>query len=240
MRTLWNIVSFLAVVHLLALIMFVGWMWKTDRLDGGRVDELREMLATTIPDAQAAATQASQEAALRRQQVAEADRRRNPGVPSSERVRSITDAHLSEQRSVRRISDVKDEMARQMALTQARIEEQRAALEAQRESFKAGIGGDQSAGQLAKAAKFLEGLPPKQAKREIVELVNSGKKDQAVIYLDTMNQRSAVKVLAEFKTDQEIKLATELLERIRTLGQPDGQASDPTDASDADRTADTR
>ena len=37
MRFLWNIVSFLAVVHLLALLMFVGWLWRTDRLDSQRV-----------------------------------------------------------------------------------------------------------------------------------------------------------------------------------------------------------
>ena len=38
MKTLWNIVSFMAVVHLLALLMFVGWLWRTERLDRGRVD----------------------------------------------------------------------------------------------------------------------------------------------------------------------------------------------------------
>ena len=48
MKTLWNIVSFLAVVHLLALVMFVGWLWKSGRLDGARIDELREMLAVLL------------------------------------------------------------------------------------------------------------------------------------------------------------------------------------------------
>ena len=79
-----------------------------------------------------------------------------------------------------------------------------------------------------------------EVKQQIIELFNTGSKEQAVIYLDAMNQRIAGKVLAEFKTDDEVKLAKELLERVRTLGRPDGQASDPTDSSDANGTANTR
>ncbi len=243
MKTLWNIVSFLAVVHLLALVMFVGWLWKSGRLDSARVDEFRAMLAMTIPEAQAAADRAAQEAALDRQELAEENLRRNPGLPSGDRMRTIADARQSEQRSVRRINDVKAEYARQMAQAQARIDEQRDALEARQRAIDSGAAGErerQSADQLRKAVKLLESLPPKQVKRQIVELVNSGSKDQAVIYLDAMNQRIAGKVLAEFKTDEEVKLAKELLERVRTLGRPDGQAGDPTDTSDADGTANTR
>ncbi len=243
MKTMWNIVSFLAVVHLLALVMFVGWLWKSGRLDGARVTELREMLAVTIPEAEAAAARAAGEAALRQQEMAAEDLRQNPGLPSGDRVRTITDARQSEQRAVRRISDVKAELARQMAQDQARIDEQREALESERRAIDDWTAGEREhkrADQLKKAVKILASYPPKQAKRQIIELVNSGSKEQAVIYLDAMNQRIAGKILAEFKTDQEVKLAKELLERVRTLGQPDGLASDPTDSSDADRTADTR
>ncbi len=243
MKTMWNIVSFLAVVHLLALVMFVGWLWKSGRLDGARVTELREMLAVTIPEAEAAAARAAGEAALRQQEMAAEDLRQNPGLPSGDRVRTITDARQSEQRAVRRISDVKAELARQMAQDQARIDEQREALESERRAIDDGTAGEREqkrADQLKKAVKMLESLPPKQLKLHIIELVNSGSKDQAVIYLDAMNRRIAGKLLAEFKTDQEVKLAKELLERVRTLGRPDGPASDPTDSSDADRTANTR
>ena len=243
MKTLWNIVSFLAVVHLLALVMFVGWLWKSGRLDGARVTELREMLAMTIPKAEAAAARAAEEAALRQQEMAAEDLRQNPGLPSGDRVRTITDARHSEQRAVRRISDVKAELARQMAQDQARIDEQREALESERRSLDGGTAGEreqQRADQLKKAVKILASYPPKQAKRQIIELVNSGSKDQAVIYLDAMNQRIAGKILAEFKTDDEVKLAKELLELVRTLGRPDGQASAPMDSSDADRTGNTR
>jgi hypothetical protein len=243
MKTLWNIVSFLAVVHLLALVMFAGWLWKSERLDSDRVDELRAMFAMTIPEAEAAAAQATQEAALALQEMADEHLRLNPGLPSGDRMQTVTDARQSQQRSVRRINDVKADLTRQMAEAQTRIDEQRAALEAQQRSIDSGAAGEQqrqTAEQLRKTVKLLESLPPKQAKRQIVELINTGSKDQAVIYLDAMNQRIAGKVLAEFKTDDEVKLAKELLERVRTLGQPDGQASDPTDSSDANGTANNR
>ncbi len=243
MKTLWNIVSFLAVVHLLALVMFVGWLWNSGRLDKDRVGELREMLAMTIPEAQAAAAESTRQEALQQQQMAEENLRQNPGIPSGDRVRTMTDASQSEQRSVRRISDVKADLARQMAQAQASMDEQREALESEQRSIEDGAAGERerrSADQLKKTVKLLESLPPKQVKRQIIELVNSGSKEQAVIYLDAMNQRIAGKVLAEFKTDPEVKLAKELLERVRTLGRPDGQASAPTDSSDADRTGNTR
>jgi len=130
-----------------------------------------------------------------------------------------------------------------MAQAQARTDEQRDALESERRSPDDGAAGERErrkAEQLRKIVKVLESFAPKRAKLHIIELVNSGSKGQAVIYLDAMNQRIAGKVLAEFKTDQEVKLAKELLERVRTLGRPDRQASDPTDSSDADRTANTR
>ena len=243
MKNLWNIVSFLAVVHLLAVVMFVGWLWKSGRLDGARVGELRAMLAMTIPEAEAAAVRAAEEATVRQQQMADENLRQNPGLPSTDRVRAITDANQSVQRSVRRISDVQAELTRQMAQAQARIDEQRDAFRTEQQSIIGGAADERerrSAEQLKKTVKILESLPPKQLKLQIIELVNSGSTEQAVIYLDAMNLRIAGKVFAEFKTDQEIKLAKELLERVRTLGRPDGQASALTDSSNADGTANNR
>ncbi len=243
MKTLWNIVSFLAVVHLLAVVMFVGWLWKSERLDGDRVGQVRAMLAVTIPDAEVAAARVVQDATLRQQQDADENLRQNPGLPSGDRVRTMTDTNQSQQRSVRRMNDFKADLARQLAQLQAGIEEKREALKSEQASNSSEAAGERErreAEQLTKTVKILEGFPPKQLKRHIIELVNSGAKEQAVIYLDAMNRRIAGKALAEFKTDQEVTLAKELLERLRTLGRPDGQASDPLDASNADRTANAR
>ena len=76
--------SFLAVVHLLALLMFAGWLWHTDRLDGQRLGQLRSLFAPTIAEAQTAAEQASLDAEARRQQQEEQVRRQDPPLPAAE------------------------------------------------------------------------------------------------------------------------------------------------------------
>jgi len=53
MKTIWSIVSALAVGHLLALAGFGGWLVATERLDIERVRAIREMVQETIPEQQA-------------------------------------------------------------------------------------------------------------------------------------------------------------------------------------------
>ena len=242
MKTLWNIVSFLAVVHLLALVMFVAWLWRTDRLDGRRIHRLREMLVMTIPEADAVAAREARDAALLEKQRATAVLRQNPGLPSAERVRNITSTRQADQRSSRRADDVKAQLSRQLAQDGAQIQEQRLALETDRRTLDGGVADGQQRWrgiQFTKVVKLLESQTPKQAKNYVIELVRTGEKDQAVAYLDAMNGRARGKVFGEFKTDAETALATELLELIRTLGQPDGQAGAEMDSSDADGSANT-
>ena len=73
-------------------------------------------------------------------------------------------------------------------------------------------------GQFAKVVRQLESVPPKQAKQIMLNLIGTGRADQAVAYLDAMSARPAAKLLREFKTDRETELATELLEQLRTFG----------------------
>ena len=65
MKNLWNIISFMSVVNLIALLLFFGWLWKTDRLSMDRVQRLRDMLAeTNAEEADAAVEQAAQACGL--------------------------------------------------------------------------------------------------------------------------------------------------------------------------------
>jgi hypothetical protein len=243
MKTAWNIVSFLAVVHLLALLMFAGWLWHTDRLDGSRVAELRALFAPTLTEARAAVEQADLDAEARLVQQAEQARRQDPPLPASDRVARLSAARQEDERAEHHLDLVRRQLLQQFDIAAQQLEDQRGALDAERQGFEQGVGADQQqrhTSQLTKAVKLLESLPPKQAKQKIVELVQSGKEDQAVVYLDAMNQRAAGKVLAEFKTDQENKLATELLERIRTLGLRRAGTGALEGPSDADTVANAR
>ena len=241
MKTLWNVVSFLAVVHLLALIMFGAWLWQTDRLDGDRIGELRSMLATTIPEARATSAQAQRDAqALRERQELEA-RMADPPLPSTARIDQLAEARQDSRRTDRHLENVRRQLLQQYELASQQLEQERRDLDTQQEGLQEGLAAaeaQRSDTQLTKAVKLLESLPPKLAKLRIVELVNGGRTDQAVVYLNTMNQRAAGKVMAEFKSDAENKLATELLERIRRLGLRQPEAGSVKDSSDASTVAD--
>ncbi|MHC4218875.1 MAG: hypothetical protein ACYSU7_10525 [Planctomycetota bacterium] len=243
MKTAWNVVSFLAVVHLLALLMFAGWLWQTDRLDGGRIDEVRALFAPTISESRAVLVQADLEAEAALQQRAETARRQRPPLPAAYRVDRLADDQQDQARAEHHLDLVRRQLLQQFDIVALQLETERDALNADRQGFEQGVDADQQqryAAQLTKAVKLLESLPPKQAKQKIIELVQSGRSDQAVVYLDAMNQRSAGKVLAEFKTAEDNILATELLERIRTLGLRKSETGAPRDSSDADRLANAR
>jgi hypothetical protein len=69
MRTLWNMIAFLAVVNLLAIGLAVGWLGWTERLDQARIDEVRELFR--IPTSEAARL-VSERASLEAQAAEEA------------------------------------------------------------------------------------------------------------------------------------------------------------------------
>jgi hypothetical protein len=242
-KTVWNIVSFLAVVHLLALVMFVGWLWHTDRLDGDRVADVRALFAPTIAEARAAAEQQKFQDEDRHQRQLEQARRQDPPLPASDRVNHLSAARQDQGRAEHHLELVRRQLLQQFDIAAQQLESDRDALNAEQQDFEQGVETDQQRryrDQLTKAVKLLESLPPKQAKQKIVELVQTGKIDQAVVYLDAMNQRSAGKVLAEFKTDEENKLATDLLERLRTLGLRSAETGVGEDSGDVDTVANAR
>ena len=221
MRTAWNVFSFLAVVHLLAIAMFIGWLWQTDRLDSARLRDAQAMFAMTVPQAQAAAEFAAQEAEAQRQQQEQQFRRDHPALSSRARLHLIAEIQQETDWSMRRLGDVKTQLVQQLTLAAQQADELQAQAEAERRSWLQSIEAERKRRadtQFTKAVKLLEALPPKLAKTKIVELVDSGKISQAVAYLNEMNQRAAGKLLAQFKTDEENRLATELLERLRTFG----------------------
>ncbi|MCZ6736255.1 MAG: hypothetical protein O7C65_10755, partial [Planctomycetota bacterium] len=178
MRTAWNVFSFLAVVHLLAIAMFIGWLWQTDRLDSARLRDAQAMFAMTVPQAQVAAELAAQEAEAQRQQQEQQFRRDHPALSSRARLQLIAETQQETDRSMRRLDDVKTQLVQQLALAAQQADELQAQAEAERRSWLQSIEAERKRRadtQFTKAVKLLESLPPKQAKTKIVELVDSGK-----------------------------------------------------------------
>ena len=239
MKTIWSIVSFLAVVHLLALVTFAVWLWHSDRLDGARVQQVRELFSMTIPEAQVAAKRAQTQVKAELAERKEVAFRADPPFSSAAAIEIGSQVTRHTNQEIRRLEDTKRRRLAQLAESQRLFEEQEAASKARVERWEETAAAEVSRKtdeQFAKTVKLLESLSPKQAKQKIVELLNTGKADQAVAYLNAMKPRSAAKVLGAFKTNAENKLATELLEQLRTFGLP---ADGPDNAGNADASPDT-
>ena len=239
MKTVWNILSFLAVVHLLALAMFVAWLWHSDRLDGDRVQQVREMFSMTIPNARIAVKQAQVRTEAELEQRRDQAFGEDPPFSSAAAIEIGSQVTRHTDQEIRRLEDSKKRQLAQLAEAQRVSEEREAESKARVEAWEKAVAADkkrQEDEQFAKAVKLLESQQPKQGKMIIVELVGTGKMDQAVAYINAMDDRKRGKLLGAFKTPVEQKLATELLEQLRTFGQP---ADGPDDASNADTAPNT-
>lgn len=221
MKTLWNVISFLAVVHLLALAIFIAWLWNSKRLSLERVHDVREMFTVTVADAKAATAKAAAEAQAEHDKKIQQEKDAHPPLDSAMQIQSVSLIQQQEEQSRRRLEDEKKTLAQQLAAATGQLDQKRADLDRQRVAWENLVRDDRQRkqdGQFLQTVKQYEQVSPKQGKKMIVELVNQKQIDQAVAYLDAMNARAASKILKEFKTDPEITLATELLEKLRTFG----------------------
>ncbi len=235
MRSAWNTVSFLAVVHILALAMFAGWLVYTQRLDRERLNAVRDLFALTTVEARTAREEAAK--AAQRQRLNEQALTPRATGGSAQGVRVAARVQEQTDQMQERLAVEASMLRRQLAQREEDLARREAEFEVRQqawERFRQAEIERRTSEQFAQTVKQLESVPPKQGKRIIVELITAGKMDQAVTYLDAMAPRATTKVLREFKTDQETRLATELLERLRTFGLEAG--TDP-ETSNADTRA---
>lgn len=243
MKTLWNVISFLAVVHLLALLIVVAWLWQSGRITKVRVQQTRELFALTEPEAQAAAAKLAADEQAQAEQAVLDERRANPPADSAAQITQISMVRVQEQQTRQRLQDEKAALLEQLAAATLKVNENQSSLSAERVGWESAVQADRTRKtdeQFLQTVKQYEQVPPKQGKRMLMELVNQKEIDQAVAYLDSMNVRAASKIIKEFKTDSEIALATNLLERLRTFGvnAPEASTSARQESSDASRSDD--
>jgi len=235
-RPLWTIVSFFAVVHLLALMLFGAWMWRTGRLSAQRLREARDIFAPTL--AEEARQAAEQDAAARRNAAAEVVPVR---LSSLERLNVLTSLQDQEQQISQRLQQESEMLTRQFEQLNARIEAEREAFDAQRQSWEEATRAERERKadeQFAQTVRQYESLPPRQGKELLIALVGAGRRDQAVAYLDAMSARAASRILREFKSAEELVLATELLEELRSFGLGLREPESPADDDAADTAGD--
>ncbi len=221
MKTAWHLFVGLLLLHLIAAVAFVGWMYMDGRINKERLQGMVDTFSLTIDEeaAQAAEAQMLTEQA---QQVAEQAARLEAVAegPTTLRDRLADDQRASETSRIKigfinaQNKALREEMARFKADHAQRVEQ----LETDREGFEQQV--KQRAEQAEDAnfqqvVELYETQPAKQTKQAFQSLMQQGKTDQVVAYLAAMSSRKAGKVLSQFKSPEEIPQAADLLERLR-------------------------
>jgi flagellar motility protein MotE (MotC chaperone) len=110
----------------------------------------------------------------------------------------------------------------QLRLEQRKLAEESRRLQQLREGFAAELAslreGATAAG-MEEVRRTLENLKPKQAKEQILKMLDADEMGQVVELLSAMPDTKRAKILAEFKTPEEAEKLNEILRRIR-IGAP--------------------
>lgn len=221
MKMFWNVLSILVMIHLLALVAGVGWLRWTDRLDKARVQSTVEMYKVTLTD-EKAADEAAAIAAVSAVKDAEHDawlQTVSAGPQSlNDRLNLQQEADELRAERVRKLESDLEALRRQLEISRRELERERRALERDRADLEAAA--DRTRDQLAdedfqKALLLYQRVRPKQAKDMFKALMEQGDTEQVVIYLSSMQEKKASDIIKEFKGDDEIAMATDLVERMR-------------------------
>lgn len=225
MRTLFTAFITVLLVNTLALGGTVGWMGYTGRLSKERVQDAAAIFQTTLAEQEAQeaeAQQAEQDAAAMAERAFRMEQVAGGPVTPEERLANIQSVN-DQQRAVLERKRQEAESLKRLLQTQMNMVETRVAeLNANRKAFE-----DAVASQLEQmededfreAVAMLEGLPPKQSKAVLQELLREGSQEQVVSYLSGMEERKAAAVLTEFKLPNEVAQAAELIEQLRQRTQ---------------------
>lgn len=221
MKTLLKLVLVLAVANLLAVAGFVGWLFASGRVDGDRLERMRSLFAQTIHDEKSKSEEiaAAEAEAIR----LAGDERRLRELPIA-RADQIVQSERFEQRATLAMRSLEESQKRMQADLVGReqsVTEREGSLAARQKEWEASIAAEkdrETDEQFRKVVRLLESVPAKQGRDWILELVRTGRIDQAVAYLDAMNRAKSTGLLKAFKGEAETKVATDLLERLRVLG----------------------
>jgi len=232
MRFLWNVFSFLAVVHLLALAGFAGWLWQSGRLNSDRITAIRQMLSPTIEQVESEASEAKEKQKAEAAADLAEQRLTTAPMTSARQISMLSGVREFAMQTEQQLEQERGLFEQQLAISAKSLEDREAAFEARKKQWEEGIEAERrrrNDEQFAKTVVLLELMKPAQAKDTLVRLMQEGSVEQAVAYLNAMSERSAARVLGEMKDPAEAPLATVLLERLRRFGlegEPDEVLSD--------------
>lgn len=224
LRAIVMAVLVLMALHFAALLGLVGWLGATDRLNEQRVREVVDTFTLTLAEQEQRererreeelAAQDEAERAARLEAVADGPRTLQDQLARQQRGDAVARHRL--ERLQRETSDLRQQIDRAKQL----INDRREQLQQDREQFERFVeehNERRTDEDFQQTVQMYEQLRPAQAKQMFQELIDDGKTGQVVEYLAAMQLRRAGRVLEQFQTPEEIRQATDLLERLRERG----------------------
>ncbi len=174
MKTLWNALCVVAIANLLALGGFVGWLAQTDRLDMGRLREIRAMVSTTLSQEKAAkdALAKAEEAAAKA--AAAQARADQPPLTASEQLAARLEATALDQQRMERLRREVQDLQGRVDRERTLLDRERADFAETKRLFEASQGralARAKDAQFRKAIETLESLKPKEALTMLREMI---------------------------------------------------------------------
>jgi hypothetical protein len=219
-RRIWTILCVLALANLLALGGFAGWLKSSGRIDMARVRQVRQLFSESVAQQQAREAEAAAKADVDAKAAEEKVKAAQPPIGAADALSLKLEQGKADQerleslkREVQILQETLKRERNQLEADKAQLAKDRAEFERARQAVAQTEGNT----QFKKALATLEGLKPDKAKTTLQQLIETKQVDQVVSYLNAMQERTRTKVLDEFiKADP--KVATDLLERLRTRG----------------------
>ena len=234
MRTFWNIVAFVSVVNLFALLIGVGWLWSTGRLDERRVRAVRELFVAPVQEvADIRAEYAKQEAEAAELALEE---RRWGQIPVTS-IHAIDEADRwndlgrSIQGSLQQQASALEEgITARLNQRAAMLKEWEERLRAESQRLQARLDAQHDEDFKAMVASISE-LKEDDALAILLGYVQEGREQLVVTVLAALEEDVRTDLIAEFISVGEAQLAGRLLLELRDRGTAATNGSEPADVS---------
>lgn len=240
MKSTWDIVAFVAVVNLVAILAIAGWLVASDRVNADRLESVRALFAEPL-DVVAEREEQEELAALeiaRLEAVEESlsDLPVSSGVPIDAAEKNAR----HEKVILRRVQGENERDRRILEEHERRLKAKERELEARVAAFVASTEAQKVAQQdqrFLDTVKLLQDLPPRQGKEFILVRVQDGKIDQTVAWLRAMRAGARKDIFEAMKSEEELALASVLLDRLSGSSIPAKPVVETSDANGANASA---
>jgi hypothetical protein len=236
MTKVWNIVSFLAVMNLIAVGCFLMWLYASGRIDADRLERTRTIFhVPTEQEARERVAAEEAEAIASEQAFEEASLVRLP-AGSSQPIDSLEAIEMHLQRMERRFRSDLERDRNELLDFERRLAAREGQLETRLKAFEEARVERRSAEELVeftRVTKLLEALPAKSSKEYLVLMCGDGQMQDAVDYLRAMRAGTRTSIFAAMKSEEEMQLASALLKSLRVPPSASDGATEIVDASSA-------